>query len=109
MEISLPPEQPSGINSSLSTCRDAQCGSHGTCVASPGGGTKFVCDCDLGYKGEFCEGTFNGALSVPLTVSVLVIVVGLVILAIVIAKLQQKRKKKLRRNLDAKHGYNIVL
>lgn len=92
MEISSPPEQPSGVNFSLPACRDAQCGLHGTCVASPGG-AKFVCDCDLGYKGEFCEGTFNGALSVPLTISVLVVVVSLVTLAFVIAKLRQKRKK----------------
>lgn len=96
MEISLPPVQPRGTDLSWPTCRDTQCGSHGTCVAPPGGGTKFVCDCDLGYKGEFCKGTFNGALSVPLTTSVLVVIVGLVILAFVIAKLRRKQQKKLR-------------
>lgn len=96
MSSPFPPPQPRGIDYSLPTCGETQCNSHGNCVVPLGGGTSLVCDCELGYQGEFCEDTVNGALSLPLTLSVLGVVIGLLILAFILAKLRQ-RQKKIRR------------
>uniref|UniRef100_A0A3Q3B493 Si:dkey-88l16.3 n=1 Tax=Kryptolebias marmoratus TaxID=37003 RepID=A0A3Q3B493_KRYMA len=96
METSVLPVQPRGIDYSLPTCHDTQCNSHGDCVPSLEGGATYVCDCDLGYTGDSCNDTVNGALSLPLTISVLVVIIGLVILAFVIAKLRQRQKKNQR-------------
>ncbi|KAL4004898.1 ephrin-B [Sarotherodon galilaeus] len=98
---SLPPEG-RGIDPNLSTCRESQCNNHGNCVTLMGGGTDLVCNCDLGYKGDSCEDTINGALSVPLTLSVFAVLIGLVILAFVAAKFRQKQKKKRRKLLEEK-------
>lgn len=106
MSTYFPSPQPS---SSLPTCGAIKCNDHGVCVAPPGGGVDLVCDCKLGYRGESCEETVNGSLSVPLTLSVLVVVIGLVSLAFILAKIRRKRKKKHRRHLAAKHGYNVVV
>lgn len=65
-------------------------------MLSPDGGSDLLCDCNLGYQGDFCEYTINGALSVPLMLSVLGVLIGLVTLAFVVAKLRQKKKKKQR-------------
>ncbi|XP_058474239.1 sushi, von Willebrand factor type A, EGF and pentraxin domain-containing protein 1-like [Solea solea] len=92
--MTTPSVVPRGIEPGLSTCRELQCSSHGTCVPPLGGGTAMVCECDLGYKGEFCDDTIHGALSLPLTLGVLGAIVGLVILAFIIAKLQQYHRKK---------------
>ncbi|XP_076614454.1 uncharacterized protein LOC143338145 [Chaetodon auriga] len=101
--------QARGIDYSLPTCGDLQCNSHGTCVVPPGGGAGFVCDCVLGYQGESCEDTVNGALSLPLTLSVLAVIIGLLILAFIFAKLRQKQKKRQRKHLAESHGYNIAV
>uniref|UniRef100_A0AAX7VQ77 EGF-like domain-containing protein n=1 Tax=Astatotilapia calliptera TaxID=8154 RepID=A0AAX7VQ77_ASTCA len=60
-----------GGNPNLSACRESQCNNHGNCVTPPGGGTDLLCNCDLGYKGDSCGETVNGALGLPLTLSVL--------------------------------------
>lgn len=99
----FPPSQPTNPS-----CGETQCNSHGTCVAPPVGGSDLVCDCKLGYQGKFCEDTINGALSVPLTLSVFGIIIGLVILAFVVAKLQRKKKKKQRYWIISHHRRNIV-
>lgn len=104
-----PPPQPRGIDLSLPTCGDTQCNSHGTCVLPPGGGTDLVCECELGYRGESCDDTVNGALSLPLTLSVLAVILGLLIIAFIAAKMRQKQKKRNRRINAAKHGYNIAV
>lgn len=101
--------QPRGIDYSLPTCGETQCNGHGTCVTPVGGGTELVCNCALGYQGEFCEDTVNGALSVPLTVSVIAVILGVIILAFIIAKMRQRQKKKRRRQLAARQGYNIAV
>ena len=88
--------RPRGINLELPTCGETQCSGHGHCVAPPGGGTELVCDCDLGYQGDSCEDTVNGALSLPLSLSVVVVIIGLVILAFVVAKIRQRQKKAQR-------------
>uniref|UniRef100_A0A3P8RU71 Si:dkey-88l16.3 n=1 Tax=Amphiprion percula TaxID=161767 RepID=A0A3P8RU71_AMPPE len=80
----------------LPTCEETQCNSHGDCVPPPGGGTDLVCDCHLGYRGEFCEDTVNGALSLPLTLSVIAVIIGLLILAFILAKMRQRQKKNRR-------------
>uniref|UniRef100_A0A3P8RS84 Si:dkey-88l16.3 n=1 Tax=Amphiprion percula TaxID=161767 RepID=A0A3P8RS84_AMPPE len=85
-----------GIDLSLPTCEETQCNSHGDCVPPPGGGTDLVCDCHLGYRGEFCEDTVNGALSLPLTLSVIAVIIGLLILAFILAKMRQRQKKNRR-------------
>lgn len=100
--------QPRGIDFHLPTCGEIQCNSHGTCVPPQGGGTELVCDCILGYRGQFCEETVNGALSVPLTVSVIAVLLGLLILAFIVAKIRQRQKKNRRRQLATRPGYNIA-
>ncbi|KAM7393106.1 hypothetical protein PAMA_007971 [Pampus argenteus] len=97
MSIPFPAPQPRSIDHSLPTCGETQCNGYGTCVPPPGGGTDFVCDCNLGYRGKSCEDTFNGSLSLPLTLSVLAVIFGLLILAFIVAKVRQRQKKKRRR------------
>eukprot|EP00064_Thunnus_orientalis_P017535 superscaffoldBa00003754_g17619 len=109
MSTPFPAPQPRGIDHSLPTCGETRCSGHGTCVSPLGGGTGLVCDCNLGYRGQSCEDTVNGSLSLPLTLSVLGVIVGLLILAFIVAKIRQKQKKKQRRDLAAKHGYNIAV
>ncbi|XP_040914318.1 uncharacterized protein LOC121195125 [Toxotes jaculatrix] len=109
MSTPFPLLQPRGIDHSLPTCRETQCSNHGDCVGPSGGGTVLICECDLGYQGEFCEDTVNGALNVPLTLSVLGVIVGLLILAFIVAKLRRKQKKKRRRNIAENTGYNVAL
>ncbi|KAJ0057440.1 hypothetical protein NL108_006118 [Boleophthalmus pectinirostris] len=96
--MSPPPAvgQPRGIDFNLPTCGETQCNGHGTCMSPPGGGTELVCECALGYRGQFCDQTVNGALSVPLTVSVIAVILGVLIIAFVIAKIRQKQKKNRR-------------
>lgn len=101
--------QPRGIDYSLPTCGETQCNSQGTCVPAPGGGTELVCECTLGYRGEFCEDTVNGALSVPLTASVIAVILGLLIVAFIIAKMRQRQKKNRRQQLAKRQGYNIAV
>lgn len=98
---SLPPEG-RGISPNLSACRESQCNDHGNCVTPPGGGTDLLCNCDLGYKGDSCGETVNGALGLPLTLSVLAVLVGLAILAFVLAKYQQRKRKQRRKLLEQK-------
>lgn len=100
--------QPRGIDS-LPTCGETQCNAHGTCVPAPGGGTELVCECALGYRGQFCEETVNGALSVPLTVSVIAVILGMLILAFIVAKIRQRQKKNRRQQLATRQGYNIAV
>ncbi|TNN86285.1 hypothetical protein EYF80_003370 [Liparis tanakae] len=109
MSSPFPPREPRGIDYSLPTCGETQCSSHGTCVGPPGGGAILVCDCDLGYRGLSCEDTVNGALSLPLTLSVLAFIFGLLIVAFIIAKVRQMQKKRNRKLLAEKQGYNIVV
>ncbi|XP_068561606.1 fibropellin-1-like [Cebidichthys violaceus] len=109
MSTPFPPPQPRGVDLTLPTCGETQCNDHGTCVPPPGGGANFVCDCELGYRGEFCDDTVNGALSLPLTLSVLAVIIGVLIVAFLLAKMRQKQKKRNRKHLAAKHGYNIVV
>ena len=90
------PPQPRGIDYNLPTCGETRCNSHGRCENSPDGGIELVCECDLGYQGSSCEDTVNGALSVPLTLSVLAVIIGLLILAFIVAKVRQKQKKRNR-------------
>ncbi|AWP15060.1 Hypothetical protein SMAX5B_015110 [Scophthalmus maximus] len=92
MATALP--APRGLDLSLPTCGETQCSGRGTCAPPPGGGANLVCDCHLGYQGESCEDTVNGALSLPLTLSVLAVIVGVVLLAFVCAKVRQFQKKK---------------
>ncbi|XP_077353534.1 uncharacterized protein LOC144002299 [Festucalex cinctus] len=87
---------PRGIDYSLPTCRDIRCNGNGHCVLPPGGGSGFACECDLGYRGISCEETFNGSLSLPLTLGVVAFLVGLVVLAYIFAKLRQKQKQRKR-------------
>ncbi|KAK2818980.1 hypothetical protein Q5P01_024541 [Channa striata] len=103
MPTTLPPSQPSGPS-----CGEIHCHGRGTCVVPPGGGSDLVCDCKLGYRGDSCEDTINGALSVPLTLSVLAVIIGLVILAFVLAKLKRNKKKEHRRIVEAQRGYNTA-
>lgn len=98
METSIPVHARS-MDLSLPTCGDTQCNSHGSCVPPKGGGTNLVCDCDLGYRGEFCDDTVNGDLSLPLTISVVVVIVGLLILAFTVAKLRQRQKQNRYENI----------
>lgn len=100
---------PRGIDYSLPTCGETQCNGHGTCVSPPEGGTEWVCDCALGYRGEFCDETVNGALSVPLTVSVIAVILGMLLLAFIFAKIRQRQKKNRRRQLAERQGYNIAV
>ncbi|XP_035523397.1 sushi, von Willebrand factor type A, EGF and pentraxin domain-containing protein 1-like [Morone saxatilis] len=109
MSNPVPPPLPRGIDYDLPTCGDTLCNSQGTCARPHGGGTDFVCDCKLGYQGEHCEDTVNGALNIPLTLSVLAVIFGLLIFAFIFAKLRQRQKKRQRRHLAEKHGYNIAL
>lgn len=96
MTTPFPLPQPRGIDHSLPTCGESQCNGHGTCEIPPGGGSALVCNCELGYRGESCEETVNGALSLPLTLSVLGVIIGLVILAFIVAKVRQRQKKNRR-------------
>lgn len=96
MTTLAPAPQPRGIDLSLPTCGQTQCNSHGTCVVPPGGGTDLVCECELGYRGESCEDTVNGALSLPLTLSVLAVIIGVLTIAFIAAKIRQRQKKRNR-------------
>uniref|UniRef100_A0A665XAN1 Si:dkey-88l16.3 n=1 Tax=Echeneis naucrates TaxID=173247 RepID=A0A665XAN1_ECHNA len=78
------------LDLSLPTCRQTQCSNHGSCVVPLGGGAGLVCECDLGYRGESCEDTVNGSLSLPLTLSVVAVIIGILILAFIFAKLRQR-------------------
>ncbi|KAF7648261.1 hypothetical protein LDENG_00159800 [Lucifuga dentata] len=109
MATTIPPPKARGIDHRLPTCGETQCNGHGTCVPPPGGGTDFVCDCILGYKGEFCDDTVHGDLSLPLTLSVLAVIVGLLILAFIFAKLRQRQKRRRRSNVAASYGYDIAV
>ena len=72
------------------------CNGHGTCEFPPGGGGTLVCNCRLGYQGEFCEDTVNGSMSLPLTLSVLAIIIGLLVFCFIFAKLRQRQKQQRR-------------
>ncbi|KAL0963287.1 hypothetical protein UPYG_G00352200 [Umbra pygmaea] len=74
-------------------CSAQLCHGHGQCVAQ---GPAATCECILGYRGQFCQDTFNGAISVPLTVGVLAVIVGFIILCFVIAAIRQRVKVKKR-------------
>lgn len=67
-----------------------------------------MCSCDLGYQGEACEDTVNGALSLPLTLSVLAVIFGVLMVAFLVAKITQKRNRN-RKQQAAKQGYNIAV
>ncbi|XP_078128353.1 uncharacterized protein LOC144531875 isoform X1 [Sander vitreus] len=99
MTTSLPPPESRGIDHSLLTCGETKCSGHGACKVPLGGSIGFVCDCDLGYRGQFCENTVNGALSVTLTLSVLALIIGGLIVAFILAKMKQKHKKRKREQL----------
>ena len=96
MTTPLPAPNARGIDFNLPTCGDTRCNGNGVCMPPPGGGTYFVCNCNLGYRGQSCEDTVNGSLSVPLTLSVLGVIIGLLILAFIFAKLRRRQKKKQR-------------
>lgn len=96
MSISDLLRQPRDVDYSMPTCGDTQCNSHGTCEMTPGGGATLVCNCRLGYQGEFCQDTVNGSLSLPLTLSVLAVIIGLLIIAFIFAKVRQKQKRQRR-------------
>lgn len=96
MTTSLPPPESRGVDYSLLTCGETKCSGHGACKVPLGGSVGFVCDCDLGYRGQFCENTVNGALSVTLTLSVLALLIGGLIVAFILAKMKQKHKKRKR-------------
>uniref|UniRef100_A0A3Q3XAK5 EGF-like domain-containing protein n=1 Tax=Mola mola TaxID=94237 RepID=A0A3Q3XAK5_MOLML len=85
--------QPRGIDHSLPTCGETKCSGRGTCVVPPGGSADLICECNLGYRGESCEDTMNGQLSLPLTLSVLAIIIGLLVMAVIFAKLRQRQKR----------------
>lgn len=85
--------QPRGIDHSLPTCGETKCSGRGTCVVPPGGGADLICECNLGYRGESCEDTMNGQLSLPLTLSVLAVIIGLLVMAVIFAKLRQRQKR----------------
>lgn len=55
-----------------------------------------MCECELGYRGEFCEDTVNGSLSLPLTLSVVAVIVGMLVIAFIFAKMRQKQRKRNR-------------
>lgn len=78
-------------------------------MSPSGGGTGLVCECALGYRGEFCDKTVNGSLSVPLTASVIAVLAAVLILAFIIAKMRRRQKKKRRRQQALRHGYNIAV
>ncbi|XP_071397976.1 fibropellin-1-like [Centroberyx affinis] len=109
MSTPLPPPRPRGIDFSLPTCGETRCHGRGTCTVPPGGGAGLVCDCMLGYRGESCEDTVNEAVSLPLTLGVLAVIVGLVLMAFIFAKVRQKQKKRLRKEMAARHGYNVAV
>lgn len=96
MSVSELLPQPRAVDHNQPTCGETKCNSHGTCEVPPGGGGAMVCNCRLGYQGEFCEDTVNGNLSLPLTLSVLAIVIGLLVIGFIVAKLSQKRKRQRR-------------
>lgn len=96
MTTLAPAPQPRGIDLSLPTCGQTQCNSHGICVVPSGGGTDLLCECELGYRGQSCEDTVNGALSLPLTLSVLAVIIGVLTIAFIVAKMRQKQKKRNR-------------
>ncbi|CAL8280069.1 unnamed protein product [Merluccius merluccius] len=89
-----PPPQPRGLDLSLPTCGDDQCNSRGTCKVPMGGGGGLVCDCVLGYKGEWCEDTVNESLSVSLTLGVLTFILGILLIAFIFAKVRQRQKRR---------------
>ncbi|KAM8873191.1 uncharacterized protein ACB058_004825 [Synchiropus picturatus] len=101
--------QPRGIDFSLPTCGEIQCNSRGRCVPPPGGGTDLLCECDLGYRGQFCEDTVNGSLSLPLTLSVIAVIIGLLIVAFVLAKMRQRQKKRARMTLATQDDYKVMI
>lgn len=109
MSVSDLLHQPRDVDHSIPTCGETQCNSHGTCEMPPGGGATLVCNCRLGYQGEFCQDTVNGSLSLPLTLSVLAVIIGLLIIAFIFAKLRQKQKRQ-RRTLQAeKYSYKVIV
>lgn len=75
------------------TCGGLQCHGNGKCVNH---GVATVCECRLGYTGEFCRDTVNEALSIPLSLGVLGCIIGVVLLAFLFAKLRQKRNAQIR-------------
>lgn len=62
-----------------------------------------MCNCQLGYRGEACEDTVNGSLSLPLTLSVLAVIIGLLVIGFIFAKLRQKQKRQRRYPSVYKH------
>ncbi|XP_061657563.1 meprin A subunit beta-like [Syngnathoides biaculeatus] len=100
MATAHPQPRPRGIDYSLPTCGEVRCNGRGICVLPPGGGSGFACECDLGYLGQSCEKTFNGSISLPLTLGVVAVLIGVVILAFVFAKLRQKQKQRKRDSLQ---------
>ncbi|XP_063068308.1 delta-like protein C [Engraulis encrasicolus] len=84
-------------NVELPTCGDLQCHSNGECVTH---GETTVCECRLGYVGEFCRDTVNEALSLKLTLGTLAIILGILLAAFLFAKLRQKKKAQIRQATD---------
>lgn len=96
MSTALPPPQARGIDYNLPTCGEIECNGRGTCVVPPGGGADLVCECQLGYRGQTCEDTVHGELSLPLTLGVVAVLVGMLVMAFIFAKLRQKQKQRRR-------------
>ncbi|KAL2087738.1 hypothetical protein ACEWY4_016566 [Coilia grayii] len=76
------------------TCGDLQCHGNGVCVPL---GQSTVCECRLGYAGEFCRDTVNEALSLKLTLGVMAVLLGVIFAAFLFAKLRQRRKAQIRK------------
>lgn len=82
---------------SLPSCGDILCNSRGSCVPSPDGGQVTVCDCLIGYTGEFCEDTMNKSISLPLTISVVIVIIVTIVIAFICAIARRKQQKRRRK------------
>lgn len=85
------------------TCGDLQCHGNGVCVPL---GQSTVCECRLGYAGEFCRDTVNEALSLKLTLGVMAVLLGVIFAAFLFAKLRQRRKAQIRYLTEALIQHN---
>ncbi|KAJ8007521.1 hypothetical protein DPEC_G00118360 [Dallia pectoralis] len=78
----------------LQSCSAQLCHGYGQCVKNTVKNTERTCECLLGYRGDFCQETVNGAISVPLTLGVLAFIMGIIIIAAFLASINQRVRRR---------------
>ncbi|KAJ8381103.1 hypothetical protein SKAU_G00018810 [Synaphobranchus kaupii] len=84
-------------------CDDQLCHEHGKCVQQNG---ETICECLMGYSGEFCQDGIIASLRTPLTYGAIALVTGIIVVGIILAV--KKRNSALRRARTATKDTSLM-